>query len=717
LEEKIMLWNHLGIRVLKAAAALAAMLFALTTSAHCSAAAGRSHQAFVKVNEFYFLYTYPVVPYLNAKGVLMVGLDGMGRGMNYYVHSGPQAQETDDYGHVTTDAAARTETLAFGDHTLTFTAGSATVQADGKSVSMEAEAAWNVPSGQMVVPALALAHCLHLAAHWDAKRRVLSLNGPDILTAPDGGGQMISRQGLAQYDTTSLVPNLVIFHPSGRPKDAVWASRPTHDTPWLMTEMTNTSRITVTQSLMNVFILYPDGEGSQNLDGFGEGKFNRGPDPVVVPPGGFRRFPIAMQTTYPTGLPPACVISCPIAVPALPARSSTSLSQFSKPAGSVASQGYIDPRVTGREHDVVVKAMAGLHPEDRENVIVVEPDGTVYANRPWLRSLFVTLRYIGGNRYQDKSGHIITLPAPEPKPTASTSITEGEAYMPNVANPSQPTTTSGPYIRLYTTPPASNSAPGFAYESASIYLPGVTPSSINVAENPNDDSSACVYMGGWSAGPNTDSLDVGFAHENAFSQYGGSKGNGWNDDWYPFWTSGLTNGFVNPKTQGATGDALRFKSNTNVVITFYVTSGQLNFVWRGTSYDYATHASLGVQSYSLVHSTGNFNWNQSGAGMILKSMTSIAQQGGPSGTNEGTASDFYDGSLIKGVTWSNCMLCRSGNITAPGAPQPQPWDSFSGNGNILFYPSNGSVSIASSGNSPNSNPNNTSGRTDSLVVP
>jgi hypothetical protein len=325
----------------------------LVTPLRANVRSSTSRQAFVKVNEFYFLYTYPVVPYLNAKGVLMVGLDGMGRGMNYYVHSGPQAQETDDYGHVTTDAAARTETLAFGDHTLTFTAGSATVQADGKSVSMEAEAAWNVPSGQMVVPALALAHCLHLAAHWDAKRRVLSLNGPDILTAPDGGGQMISRQGLAQYDTTSLVPNLVIFHPSGRTKDAVWASRPTHDTPWLMTEMTNTSRITVTQDLMNVFILYPDGEGSQNLDGFGEGKFNRGPDPVVVPPGGFRRFPIAMQTTYPTGLPPACVISCPIAVLALPARSLTSLGHFRKPEGSVDSQGYIDPRVSGRERAAV----------------------------------------------------------------------------------------------------------------------------------------------------------------------------------------------------------------------------------------------------------------------------------------------------------------------------------------------------------------------------
>jgi hypothetical protein len=90
-------------------------------------------QAFVKVNQYYVLYTYPVVPYLNDKGVLMVGLEGFGRVID---HDATPHQEpvpgVERYGTVKVDVAARMETLTFDGYHLMFRAGSSILNADGR---------------------------------------------------------------------------------------------------------------------------------------------------------------------------------------------------------------------------------------------------------------------------------------------------------------------------------------------------------------------------------------------------------------------------------------------------------------------------------------------------------------------------------------------------------------------------------------------------------
>ena len=177
-------------------------------------------QAFVKVNRLYFLYTYPVVPYLDKSGVLMVGLEGMGRGLFDKAPPGDADAAFlggDDYGHVTTDVAARTETLSLGGHTVTFTAGARTAQANGRGVPMAAAAVWDAPTGQMVVPALTLARCLGLAARWDPQLRTLSISGPDVLTLHD---TVITSNLPSSFDTTSWVPTQTTLHPKDAPWDA-----------------------------------------------------------------------------------------------------------------------------------------------------------------------------------------------------------------------------------------------------------------------------------------------------------------------------------------------------------------------------------------------------------------------------------------------------------------------------------------------------------------
>ena len=273
-------------------------------------------QAFVKVNQLYFLYTYPIAPYLNKSGVLMVGLEGMGRGL--FDKAPPGDAETGyggyDYGHVTTDASARAETLALGGHTVTFTAGSRTAQADGRGVPMGAAAVWDAPTGHMVVPASGLARCLGLPAHWDPHRRVLSISGPDVLTLFD---TTITQDPFLHLDWTALTPSRVTRHPNDAPRSAdyVAGNADRRRLPWLMIEMRNVSGLPTRACDLNAAILYSDAGRSPHLEGRGNPKRRIG----IIASGGVWRYPLALQTTL-DGDTPLCVVSCPVSSAPMPSK-------------------------------------------------------------------------------------------------------------------------------------------------------------------------------------------------------------------------------------------------------------------------------------------------------------------------------------------------------------------------------------------------------------
>jgi hypothetical protein len=764
-EEKIMLRQILdSFNGLWAACVLSVALLAPVIPLWAATSTPTPPQAFVKLDQEYLLYTAPIVPYLDRSGTMMVGVAGVARAL-YSPQTG--------FGRVQDDPQKRTETLTLGDRRVTFRDGSATATtvegttAEGKPVPLGVPARWDAASKHMVVGAAGLARCLGLTCRWDGRRRVLTVTAPPAIVATNTDGYFAVHFGMLVGHNLSSDPNLpsdpitpvdpntpvddpdvpvdpgadyydyvvpwrVAYHASGLPADAnlgAEGNTPRRLIPWLSMEARNVSGGLILQEALNVEVLYDNGLTSGNVEGptVPDKYSHYGPN---LWPGQVRRFAVALQRVKDTAQgplnAPLCVISIPLSQHPLTLTKPSVRVRKAQPAATREFESlsppvdadFIDPSIVGQERTTVAAAMANLPQKDRRNVIVYEPDGTVYANRPWLRTVFSTLHQLNGNVYEDSRGHMLTLPAPQQKPGRMTST---GAATPLVANPSQPYTTSGPYIRFYTTPPASDTAQGFAHESASVTLPGVTSQSISVSENPVDAATATIYIGGWGATPN-EALDMGFSHETSHSKFTAA---GWNDDWVAFW--GLSKPFsgnpTNPDRKEGTNtgssvpvsqatDAIRFRSNQTATLEFSVTgtaaNPQLNFIWGGTFYDYKTLALIGNDTFTLVAYPGAVStsgWSPQGNGMILKSMTSIAQESGGS-----PATDTLDGSFLMGVNWSLFKLCQTGTGTLEDPSY------FPNNGNAQFFPSNGSVNITSSGVSPGT-ANNDWDRTDGIVVP
>jgi hypothetical protein len=290
---------------------LTVALIALVSPLRADTSSSTPPQAFVKVNQFYLLYTYPVVPYVDRSGTLMVGLEGFARSLFAKAPVGdPQAKfyGGDDYGRVTTDAAARTETL---------TAGSATVQVDGASVTMEAAAVWNTATGQMVVPAASLARCLGLACAWNPVQRLLTVTAPDAMTSgdmSDGGGAYSASQ------SAPLVPWRVAVRAAPPPPGTVYPIGPGGGSwrrvyaaqPWLMYEARNVSSAAVYSEELNVVVLFTNNAISGDLDSV-SGFRSYGPSPAI-PDGGVRQLSVSLQSNPNIHLFPLCVVSYPQAL-------------------------------------------------------------------------------------------------------------------------------------------------------------------------------------------------------------------------------------------------------------------------------------------------------------------------------------------------------------------------------------------------------------------
>lgn len=140
--------------------------------------------AFLKINEFYVLFTYPIVPHRDPSGTFIVGLDALAEIMG---------------AHTRTDAESKTETLFLPSHSITFADGESTATVDGKPVALPVTALWDTPSGKMIVPLSPILAAFHIQSHWDETHKILALHGkaffPVFVTDPDILGPIWMQEG------------------------------------------------------------------------------------------------------------------------------------------------------------------------------------------------------------------------------------------------------------------------------------------------------------------------------------------------------------------------------------------------------------------------------------------------------------------------------------------------------------------------------------------
>ncbi|WP_336769797.1 YrpD family protein [Bacillus bombysepticus] len=176
-------------------------------------------------------------------------------------------------------------------------------------------------------------------------------------------------------------------------------------------------------------------------------------------------------------------------------------------------------------------------------------------------------------------------------------------------------TGTGPYRKV-----VANS--GYSWMSTYVYLPGGN----NVSYKKDSKDTGYVYIGGSNGGVE---VDAGFQHSPTL------------DNWSPF----ISVNKVRPST-GTTN--IRFKSNQEVFMKFYVTSdNNVELSVTGTDVD-------GVRR-TITLTAKAAGMKKSGTGNLLKRVTSIAQVGGD---------NFNSGNYMKNVRWSQARIGTSSTANA-----------------------------------------------------
>jgi hypothetical protein len=187
--------------------ALMIVTLALLTVLPCRAA----KQAFIRVNQYYVVYTMPIVPSIDQNGSFMVGLEGMTRGWTFTILTAKPNAPNYGHGTVTYDIATHTATLSFNFHTLKFRGDLLLVDVDGRPVLMKSAAIWDSVSGQMIVPLEALTSSLGLSSSWDSSRHVLSITHKGLTHSIEGteyGAHLLGETGVqgAEKAQGQIVP-------------------------------------------------------------------------------------------------------------------------------------------------------------------------------------------------------------------------------------------------------------------------------------------------------------------------------------------------------------------------------------------------------------------------------------------------------------------------------------------------------------------------------
>ena len=345
---------------------------------------------------------------------------------------------------------------------------------------------------------------------------------------------------------------------------------------------------------------------------------------------------------------------------------------------------------------MMASSMNTLAPEDRENVILIDGNGKAHANKAWLLAQGSTAVHIRDNQYQDSLGHRFSMPQPTEKPCASSDTSDNTTLStfskpvtgkPNVYNPG-PYPGSGPYRRVWSTVPTTDVAAGHSYEDATVYLPSshtparhpgiferVTAATVSQA---GTHDTGCVYMGGWSAGyvdatGNYQAfapVDAGFTHDNGSNAYNPTY------TVQPVRDSWVMTIFYNPgggsrNFQQAVGVnfAFRLLADQTVPFKFYISrdpnsgSTYLNLIATAHAQSYAINPTtnqyddLGVKAWTIQVTTTQPNnpWHVDGTGVVLKRMTSVAQDNVLANPNHAATCSY-----IRNVQWTHCRIGVSG---------------------------------------------------------
>jgi hypothetical protein len=203
---------------------------------------------------------------------------------------------------------------------------------------------------------------------------------------------------------------------------------------------------------------------------------------------------------------------------------------------------------------------------------------------------------------------------------------------------------TGPYYRVYSPIPNDENAPGFSYAEATVTLQD----SKQITLNPNTNSTAFVYLGGWGGKSTGGAADAGFMYNRV------------KQDWSPFIA------YRTPTGTKFLASPVRYKAGTKAKMTFSVPQDNVLMLrWEGTpvEQDSPLTGSLEVKTFS------GYGWRADGRGCVLKRVTSIGQK----------PEDLASGETHRGVVWEDIKI-------GTNAQNAQVWSDETLGGGRQSYP-------------------------------
>lgn len=134
-----------------------------------------SATAFLKINQYYVVYSKPTVPYMDRSGNFMVSLQGLGSLLTFASDA-----------RIVSSRSGGMATFSGAGHRITFRAGSASALVDGRPVALPCPASLDRGSKRLLVPISVITDTYKIPSKWDPKTRVLSLQGEGLTRVPDG---------------------------------------------------------------------------------------------------------------------------------------------------------------------------------------------------------------------------------------------------------------------------------------------------------------------------------------------------------------------------------------------------------------------------------------------------------------------------------------------------------------------------------------------------
>lgn len=141
-----------------------------------------SATAFLKINQYYVVYSKPTVPYMDKSGNFMVSLQGL----SFLLTFASDAKSDASVVRVVSSQSGEVATFSGAGHRITFHSGSASAQVDGHPTALPCPAFLARGSKRLLVPISVITDTYKIQSKWDPKTRVLSLQGEGLTRGPDG---------------------------------------------------------------------------------------------------------------------------------------------------------------------------------------------------------------------------------------------------------------------------------------------------------------------------------------------------------------------------------------------------------------------------------------------------------------------------------------------------------------------------------------------------